>query len=62
MPDEERQDFPLVGARARQFKRFERDLEDWLQTSEGRFALWYARAVIDADDYAQSAQNPRTTT
>ena len=62
MPDEERQEFPLVGARARQFKRFERDLEDWLQTSEGRFALWYARAVIDAGDYAQSAQNPRTTT
>ena len=62
MPDEERQDFPLVGARARQFKRFERDLADWLETAEGRFALWYARAVIDAGDYAQSAQSPRTTT
>jgi hypothetical protein len=62
MPDEERQDFPLVGARARQFKRFERDLEDWLQTAEGRFALWYARAVIAAGDYAQAAQSPRTTT
>ena len=62
MPDEERQDFPLVGARARQFKRFERDLERWLETPDGRFATWYARAVIDAGDYAQSAQSPRTTT
>ena len=62
MPDDERQDFPLVGARARQFKRFERDLADWLETPEGRFAAWYARAVIDAGDYAQSAQSPRTTT
>ena len=62
MPDEERQDFPLVGARARAFKRFERDLELWLATSEGRFAVWYAQAVIDSDRYAQSAQSPRTTT
>jgi hypothetical protein len=62
MPDEERQDFPLVGARARQFKRFERDLEDWLATAEGRFAVWSARALIEAGDYAQSAQSPRTTT
>ena len=48
MPDEERQDFPLVGARARQFKRFERDLADWLETSEGRFALWFARRRLGA--------------
>ena len=46
-----------------QFKRFERDLErtGW-RPPEGRFAVWYARAVIDAGDYAQSAQSPRTTT
>ena len=36
MPDEERQDFPHVGARARAFKRFERDLEGWLATAEGQ--------------------------
>jgi hypothetical protein len=48
MPDEERQDFPLVGARARQFKRFERDLEDWLETAEGRFAVWSARRRLRA--------------
>ena len=48
MPDEERQDFPLVGARARQFKRFERDLADWLHTAEGRFAVWSARQRLGA--------------
>ena len=62
MSDEERQDFPLVGARARAFKRFERDLENWLATAEGRFAVWYAREVIETDRYAQSAHSPRTTT
>jgi hypothetical protein len=62
MPHEERQDFPLVGARARRFRRFERDLEAWLATPEGRFAAWYARALIQAADYAQAAQSPRTTT
>ena len=49
MPDEERQEFPLVGARARQFKRFERDLADWLETAEGRFAVWSARTAVAAD-------------
>lgn len=48
MPDEERQDFPLAGARARRFKRFERDLADWLHTPEGRFALWSARRRLRA--------------
>jgi hypothetical protein len=48
MPNEERQDFPLVGARARQFKRFERDLADWLETAEGRFAVWSARRRLRA--------------
>jgi hypothetical protein len=48
MPDEERQDFPLVGARARQFKRFERDLADWLESAEGRFEVWSARRRLGA--------------
>jgi hypothetical protein len=52
-----------VGARARRFKRFERDPEDWLATAEGRFAVvWSARALIEVGDYAQAAQSPRTTT
>ena len=49
MPDEERQDFPLVGARARQFKRFERDLNAWLDTAEGRFAEWSAARAVGAE-------------
>jgi hypothetical protein len=52
MPDEERQDFPAVGARARAFKRFERELQAWLETAEGRFAAWYARETIAADERA----------
>jgi hypothetical protein len=52
MPDEEQQDFPAVGSRARAFKRFERDLQAWLESPEGRFAVWYARAAIEADERA----------
>lgn len=36
--------FPSFGARARLWARFERDLRDWLETPEGRFAIWCARA------------------
>jgi hypothetical protein len=46
VPIEEREDFPHVGSRARRFKRFERDLHRWLQTPEGRFAMWHARRVF----------------
>ena len=46
MPQEEREDFPVVGARARAFKRFERDLDAWLGTAEGRFAEWSARRSV----------------
>lgn len=38
--------FPRAGSRARRFQRFERDLQAWLQTPEGRFALWRARRKI----------------
>jgi hypothetical protein len=55
VPIEEREDFPHVGARARQFKRFERDLHRWLQTPEGRFATWHARRVVGEAE-ASSAQ------
>ena len=37
------EEFPRYGARARLWGRFERDLRDWLQTPEGRFAAWRAR-------------------
>jgi len=48
MPEEELHDFPAVGARARAFRRFERDLAAWLATAEGRFAVWSAREAVDA--------------
>lgn len=35
--------FPLHGARARLLGRFERDFAQWLDTSDGRFAVWQAR-------------------
>ena len=46
VPIEEREQFPRVGARARCLKRFERDLEAWLDTPAGRFAAWHARRTV----------------
>ena len=40
----DRDGFPQYGARARLWGRFERDLREWLETREGRFAAWRARA------------------
>lgn len=40
----ETEHFPTVGARARAWARFERDLRAWLETPEGRFATWCARS------------------
>jgi hypothetical protein len=50
LPLEERTDFPLAGARARQWRRFEDGLEAWLTTPEGQFVTWCARREIAADD------------
>lgn len=36
-------EFPSHGARARAFARFEREFATWLDTPEGRFAVWQAR-------------------
>jgi hypothetical protein len=49
MPHEERGDFPAAGSRARALKRFERDLEAWLDTAEGRFAAWSAARAVGAE-------------
>jgi hypothetical protein len=46
VPTEERTEFPTAGARARMIARFERDLEAWLRTAEGRFAVFTARAEV----------------
>ncbi|MBX5442749.1 MAG: hypothetical protein IRZ32_14640 [Solirubrobacteraceae bacterium] len=47
VPEPERTDFPRLGARARQWQRFERALHEWLQTPEGRFVTWCAQREID---------------
>jgi hypothetical protein len=48
LPVEEHTDFPHAGARARQWRRFEDALHQWLDTSEGRFVTWCARREIEA--------------
>ena len=57
MPHEEREHFPSVGARARAFKRFERDFATWLATAEGRFAEWNARRVLSGGAVRAQAAN-----
>jgi hypothetical protein len=47
VPTEERTEFPTAGARARMLRRFERDLEAWLRTAEGRFAVYTARTAVE---------------
>ena len=49
LPTEERTDFPAAGARARQWRRFEDGLRDWLETSEGQFQTWCAVRRLEAD-------------
>ena len=56
MPHEERDSFPEVGARARALKRFERDLQAWLGTPDGRFAQWDAQRAVSG--CAVGAQAP----
>jgi hypothetical protein len=58
MPQEERENFPAAGSRARAFKRFERDFATWLATAEGRFAQWNAhRALSGGAVGAQAADH-----
>jgi hypothetical protein len=45
---DDREAFPQYGARARLWGRFERDLREWLETPEGRFAAWRARVATSA--------------
>lgn len=46
-PQEELEDFPTCGFRARRWLRFERDLQAWLDTPAGQFAAWEAtRATL----------------
>ena len=59
---EERADFPHAGYRARRWQRFERDLRDWLDTPDGRFASWRAQRELEPGHSAQLAHSPRTRT
>jgi hypothetical protein len=54
------QQFPRAGYRARRFKRFERDLQAWLATPEGRFAAWHARRQIEAGERLVTPSTPHT--
>ncbi len=45
-------EFPLHGARARLVARFDRDFRAWLDTPQGRFAVWEARVPC----WAQAAR------
>ena len=47
-PVEELEEFPKAGFRARRWLRFERDLEAWLETPDGRFAAWAAIQAVSA--------------
>jgi hypothetical protein len=46
LPLEERTDFPTLGSRARQWRRFEDGLTNWLDTPEGQFSTWCARRQL----------------
>jgi hypothetical protein len=60
VPDEERDDFPRAGYRARRWQRFERDLGAWLATPEGRFARWRAQQDVTEPRERLSAYSSRT--
>jgi hypothetical protein len=55
LPPEEQTDFPALGARARQWRRFEDGLRTWLHTPEGQFVTWCARRELDDAELATGA-------
>ncbi len=50
-------DFPVHGARARLLARFDRDFRAWLDTPQGRFAVWEARVPCWVQAARERAQN-----
>ena len=52
MHDWEHTDFPLAGARARQWRRFEVGLRSWLDSPEGRFHTWDAQRRLEDEPLA----------
>jgi hypothetical protein len=61
VPIEELEEFPRAGSRARRFKRFERDLEAWLATPDGRFAVWQAQRRVEAPERLVTLPRTRRT-
>jgi hypothetical protein len=57
-PLEEQAEFPHAGARARRWQRFERELDAWLASPDGRFATWQARAERTAARPDERARGP----
>ncbi|HEY8583268.1 MAG TPA: hypothetical protein VIL49_09980 [Capillimicrobium sp.] len=55
MHDAERTDFPICGARARQWRRFEDGLRSWLESPEGRFHAWDAQRRLEREPAAASS-------
>jgi hypothetical protein len=55
LPVEEQTEFPALGARARQWRRFEDGLHTWLDTPQGRFVTWCARRELDDAELAAGA-------
>lgn len=51
-------DFPLFGARARRWRRFENGLHAWLDTPEGNFAAWRARQACQGDPSLPALRPP----
>jgi len=56
LPPEELTDFPALGARARQWRRFEDGLHAWLDTPEGQFVTWCARRELEDTELAAGAR------
>lgn len=53
-------DMPRAGVAARRLSRFEGQLAEWLETSEGRFACFYAaRACSDPSACATCEHHPK---
>jgi hypothetical protein len=46
--------FPRAGVLARRWRRFEHGYRAWLNTAEGRFAVWQAQHDPAARDVARS--------
>lgn len=55
----ETDEFPRFGARARTWARFERDLCEWLESPEGRFATWRAAAAVTAPPEGETEPDRR---